>query len=201
MLRRSSLLQFFARSLTSMSPHSLEIYFRDSRSLLVVFSNRKQRREITGRLSQIIGKTSGDPGSAGLAKSPFVGRLSSKVASAFSAKMVSGFGSVELSIAQRKWQSREISNVSSVPPLGEYVTKTHPQFTYLSILNQVSGRTPSDATQYPVFRERLNLHRLTHTLTIRSLGYPGLHVQQTRPLVTGDIPGVSRIDLKVRCFC
>jgi Beige/BEACH-like protein len=26
------------------------------------------------------------------------------------------------------------------------------QFTYLSILNQISGRTPSDATQYPVFR-------------------------------------------------
>nr|VWO93939.1 G protein beta subunit Gib2 [Ganoderma boninense] len=113
---------------------ALEIYFRDSRSLLVVFSDRKQRREITGRLSHIIGRTGNDPGSAGLARSPFVGRLSSKVTSAFSAKMVSGFGSAELSVAQRKWQSREISN-----------------FTYLSILNQVSGRTPSDATQYPVF--------------------------------------------------
>jgi hypothetical protein len=31
------------------------------------------------------------------------------------------------------------------------------QFTYLSILNQVSGRTPSDATQYPVFRELTNV--------------------------------------------
>ncbi|PIL27451.1 hypothetical protein GSI_10600 [Ganoderma sinense ZZ0214-1] len=113
---------------------ALEIYFRDSRSLLVVLSDRKQRREITGRISQIIGRTGNDPGSAGLARSPFVGRLSSKVASAFSAKMVSGFSSAELSVAQRKWQSREISN-----------------FTYLSILNQVSGRTPSDATQYPVF--------------------------------------------------
>ncbi|TBU31477.1 beach-domain-containing protein [Dichomitus squalens] len=113
---------------------ALEIYFRDSRSLLVVFVDRKQRREITGRLSHIISRTGGDPASAGIMKSPFVGRLSSKVTSAFSVKMMSGFGSDELSIAQRKWQSREISN-----------------FTYLSILNQVSGRTPSDATQYPVF--------------------------------------------------
>ena len=29
---------------------------------------------------------------------------------------------------------------------------SHIEFTYISILNQVSGRTPSDATQYPVFR-------------------------------------------------
>jgi hypothetical protein len=26
------------------------------------------------------------------------------------------------------------------------------QFTYFSIINQISGRTPSDATQYPIFR-------------------------------------------------
>ncbi|RPD65419.1 beach-domain-containing protein [Lentinus tigrinus ALCF2SS1-7] len=113
---------------------ALEIYFRDSRSLLVVFVDRKQRREITSRLSHIIGRIAGDPGSAGLLKSPFTGKLSAKVSSSFGARMLSGFSSDELSIAQRKWQSREISN-----------------FTYLSILNQVSGRTPSDATQYPVF--------------------------------------------------
>ncbi|KAH9896772.1 beach-domain-containing protein [Cubamyces lactineus] len=113
---------------------ALEIYFRDSRSLLVVFLDRKQRHEITGRLNNIITRLGGDPLTPGLLKSPFVGRLSAKVSSAFSAKVLSGFNQDELSIAQRKWQSREISN-----------------FTYLSILNQVSGRTPSDATQYPVF--------------------------------------------------
>ena len=91
----------------------LEIYFRDSRSLLVVFVNRKQRREITSRLSHIIGRITGDPGSAGLLKSPFTGRLSAKVSSSFGARVLSGFSSDELSSAQRKWQSREISNVST----------------------------------------------------------------------------------------
>ncbi|KAI0646236.1 beach-domain-containing protein [Trametes meyenii] len=113
---------------------ALEVYFRDSRSLLVVFLDRKQRQEITGRLAYIISRLGLDPSTPGRMKSPFVGRLSAKVSSTFSAKVLSGFNSDELSIAQRKWQSREISN-----------------FTYLSILNQVSGRTPSDATQYPVF--------------------------------------------------
>ncbi|KAJ3010240.1 hypothetical protein NUW54_g2543 [Trametes sanguinea] len=113
---------------------ALEIYFRDSRSLLVVFVDRKQRQDMTARLNHIIGRLGPEPLTPGLLKSPFVGRLSAKLSSTFSAKLLSGFGQDELAIAQRKWQSREISN-----------------FTYLSILNQVSGRTPSDATQYPVF--------------------------------------------------
>ncbi|KAH9846387.1 beach-domain-containing protein [Lenzites betulinus] len=113
---------------------ALEIYFRDSRSLLVVFVDRKQRQATTKQLAHMIGKLVTDPSTPGAIKSPFVGRLSSKLSSTFSAKIMSGFTQDELSVAQRKWQSREISN-----------------FTYLSILNQVSGRTPSDATQYPVF--------------------------------------------------
>ncbi|OSD07923.1 beach-domain-containing protein [Trametes coccinea BRFM310] len=113
---------------------ALEIYFRDSRSLLVVFVDRRQRQAMTARLNHIIGRFGPEPLTPGLLKSPFVGRLSAKLSSTFSAKLLSGFGQDELAIAQRKWQSREISN-----------------FTYLSILNQVSGRTPSDATQYPVF--------------------------------------------------
>ncbi len=60
----------------------------------------------------MIGRMTGDPGSAGLLKSPFTGKLSAKVSSSFGAKMLSGFSSDELSSAQRKWQSREISNVS-----------------------------------------------------------------------------------------
>ncbi|KAI0746713.1 beach-domain-containing protein [Daedaleopsis nitida] len=139
---------------------ALEVYFRDSRSLLVVFVDRKQRREMTGRLSQIISRMGGDPGSAGLMKSPFTGKLSAKVSSAFGSRMASGFNSDELAIAQRKWQSREISN-----------------FTYLSILNQVSGRTPSDATQYPVFPWVLNdytSHKLDFSKadTFRDLSLP-----------------------------
>ena len=85
----------------------LEIYFRDSRSLLVVFLDRKQRREITSRLSHILGRLGGDPGSAGIMKSPFTRKLSGRL----SARILPGFGQDELSVAQRKWQSREISNV------------------------------------------------------------------------------------------
>ncbi|KAG9050315.1 hypothetical protein FS837_006187 [Tulasnella sp. UAMH 9824] len=40
----------------------------------------------------------------------------------------------EIGVAQRRWQNREISN-----------------YTYLSLINQASGRTPNDLTQYPVF--------------------------------------------------
>ncbi|KAI0317827.1 beach-domain-containing protein [Amylostereum chailletii] len=106
---------------------ALEIYFRDSRSLLVVFLSQKHREEMQQRLSSAInGRHLGDQHTPGLLRSPFVGR--------FGAKVLSGFRLDELSNAQNKWQVREISN-----------------FTYLCILNQVSGRTPSDATQYPVF--------------------------------------------------
>lgn len=79
----------------------------------------------------------------GIIKSPF--------ASIVSARVFAGFRADALSTAQRKWQAREISNVRYSLT---YILAFSPfsQFTYLSILNQISGRTPSDATQYPVFR-------------------------------------------------
>ena len=66
-------------------------------------------------------------------------------------RMLAGFRSDELSTATRKWQSREMSNVWLPFNWPLYYTDNL-QFAYLSILNQISGRTPSDATQYPVFR-------------------------------------------------
>jgi Beige/BEACH domain len=48
------------------------------------------------------------------------------------------------------------------------------QFTYLSILNQISGRTPSDATQYPVFRMSVSQTRTTADLCSLSMGTAGL---------------------------
>ncbi|KAG5653218.1 hypothetical protein H0H81_001695 [Sphagnurus paluster] len=106
---------------------ALEIYFKDSRSLLIVFLDKKKRSQIDHRLTWIIGKqTSEGSLTPGLRKTPLLGRIGSKA--------LSGFKLDDLYTAQRKWQAREISN-----------------FTYLSILNQISGRTPSDATQYPVF--------------------------------------------------
>ncbi|KZT70568.1 beach-domain-containing protein [Daedalea quercina L-15889] len=119
----------------------LEIYFKDSRSLLVVFLEKRQRSELSDRLSSILYRYSAEPPTPSPVMlksptmlSPMMGRLSGKLSASLSAKMLSGLRLDELSTAQRKWQTREISN-----------------FTYLSILNQISGRTPSDATQYPVF--------------------------------------------------
>ncbi|KAG6836952.1 hypothetical protein H0H93_000593 [Arthromyces matolae] len=100
----------------------LEIYFKDSRSLLIVFLDKKKKMEIDHRLASIVGRHSD---AFSVSKTPLLGRMSSKS---------STWRTDELYTAQRKWQAREISN-----------------FTYISILNQLSGRTPSDATQYPVF--------------------------------------------------
>ncbi|KAI0261217.1 beach-domain-containing protein [Gloeopeniophorella convolvens] len=109
---------------------ALEIYLRDSRSLLLVFTDRRKRTDMDRRLSSATSGRSAASATPGITpsvlKSPFTGKVSARV--------FSGFRADELSTAQRKWQAREISN-----------------FTYLSILNQISGRTPSDATQYPVF--------------------------------------------------
>ncbi|KAJ3536167.1 hypothetical protein NM688_g6872 [Phlebia brevispora] len=111
----------------------LEIYFKDSRSLLVVFLEKSKRHAITDKLAATVAHRSGNGLTPGLLKSPMVTRLSAKVSATVSATLM-GFRADELATAQRKWQAREISN-----------------FSYISILNQVSGRTPSDATQYPVF--------------------------------------------------
>lgn len=104
---------------------ALEIYFKDSRSLLVVFRDKAKRVEFHQRLMTIVGRTE-TAMTPGHRKTPLLGRVGSRV--------LMGLMEDELGIAQHKWQAREISN-----------------FTYLSILNQISGRTPSDATQYPVF--------------------------------------------------
>ncbi|KAF8344869.1 hypothetical protein F5887DRAFT_1061981 [Amanita rubescens] len=106
---------------------ALEIYFKDSRSLLIVLLDQKRRSEIDHRLTSIIGRHSPEQFmNPSILKSPLFGKMGQIV--------LSGLKSDELGSATRKWQAREISN-----------------FTYLSILNQISGRTPSDATQYPVF--------------------------------------------------
>ncbi|KAF7792655.1 hypothetical protein EIP86_003752 [Pleurotus ostreatoroseus] len=106
----------------------LEIYFKDSRSLLVVFLEKTKRQAITDRLGAS-NRRLGDNGlTPSLLKSPMVSKLSATVSARVSATIMS-FRPDELATAQRRWQARELSN-----------------FSYLSILNQVSGRTPSDAT-------------------------------------------------------
>ena len=50
--------------------------------------------------------------SAGILKSPLVGRLSARVSARVGGKALMGFRTDELLTAQRRWQTREISNVS-----------------------------------------------------------------------------------------
>jgi hypothetical protein len=120
-LPRSKLAAFW------LSPPRLEIYFKDSRSLLIVFLDAQSRHDMQQRLSKVINEVSPD-------NNPTPGYMRTPLFRSVSAKVLPTFKEGELSTAQRKWQAREISN-----------------FTYLCILNQLSGRTPSDATQYPVF--------------------------------------------------
>ncbi|KAF7319608.1 hypothetical protein HMN09_00301200 [Mycena chlorophos] len=103
---------------------ALEIYFKDSRSLLMVFLDKQRRKDIDSRLNNIIIRYNPPEAAMGAATPS---RMRTPRFRAFQRHD-------ELSSAQRRWQAREISN-----------------FTYLSILNQISGRTPSDATQYPIF--------------------------------------------------
>ena len=89
---------------------SLEIYFKDSRSLLIVFLEKSKRQAITDKLSFSIATRTGDGLAPGLLKSPLVTRFSAKVSARVSATLL-GFRIDEISTAQRKWQAREISNV------------------------------------------------------------------------------------------
>ncbi|KAF9479125.1 beach-domain-containing protein [Pholiota conissans] len=136
---------------------ALEIYFKDSRSLLIVFLDKKKRSDMEHRLTIIIGHSHSDisitPGLHNPQRTPMFGKMSSRV--------LSGFRSDELSTATRKWQAREISN-----------------FAYLSILNQISGRTPSDATQYPVFPWVLS----DYSSQILDLNNPASYRDLTKPM-------------------
>ncbi len=93
----------------------------------------------------MINNSSNVPTTPGLLITPLLGNIGARV--------LAGFRPDELATAQRKWQTREISNVTTFTSVIQSVgLMLLLKFTYISILNQISGRTPSDATQYPVFR-------------------------------------------------
>lgn len=110
-------------------PMRLEIYLKDSRSVLLVFTDRRKRADMDRRLSSAISGRSATL-TAGLTPSG----LMSPFASIVGARVLAGFGLDELSTAQRKWQAREISNVceSSTKLLSSHIFLTvhlfeHPQ--------------------------------------------------------------------------
>lgn len=88
---------------------SLEIYFKDSRSLLVVFLDKKKRSDIESRFTSIINRNNADPALS--AVQPRTPLLLSRMGS----RVLSNFRMDELGTATRKWQAREISNVSFRP--------------------------------------------------------------------------------------
>jgi hypothetical protein len=87
---------------------SLEIYMRDSRTLLVVFATSRDRQEINTKLSMLHGggPRTPEPVSAGGFRTPLIRSVGSKA--------LNGFRE-EIWTAQRRWQAREISNVSLAP--------------------------------------------------------------------------------------
>lgn len=101
--------------------------------------------------------------------------LMSPFASMVGARVFAGFRADELSTAQRKWQAREISNVRQIPDLDAMFLLLL-QFAYLSMLNQISGRTPSDATQFPVFRMSIYRSSFIPHLFCFSLGVTRLRI-------------------------
>lgn len=107
------------------------------------------------RLSAFItGHHSSDVITPGLLKSPLMGRLSARpgVSARLSAKVLMGFRPDELSTAQRKWQAREISNVS-------LHFKVDPPFLCLSsniVLVCLYKHTESTVWSYPKRRHSVS---------------------------------------------
>ncbi|KAG8759860.1 hypothetical protein FRC14_004821 [Serendipita sp. 396] len=108
---------------------ALEIYMKDSRSIFVVFPTHRDRQEINNKFSHLMSIRAASDAvtspAAPLIRSPFLSRVTARVFTG---------ARDEVASARSRWQAREISN-----------------FAYLSILNQASGRTRCDVTQYPVF--------------------------------------------------
>lgn len=86
--------------------YRLEIYFKDSRSLLVVFLDKKKRTDFESRLMSVDQIGSGGGGSG---NSPSLMKRGSR--------LWTGSRVDQLSSATRKWQNREISNVCPFFPL------------------------------------------------------------------------------------
>jgi len=89
------------------SSSRLEIYFRDSRSLLVVFLDKKRRSDFEQHFPSIMSRLASE-----LVMSPGAGSpLQRTPLRRMGSRMLSGFRVDELSTATRKWQARELSNV------------------------------------------------------------------------------------------
>lgn len=86
---------------------SLEIYFKDSRSLLCVFATKADRQAVLSKLERIVSVIAADGSASALYRPPLLSLVS------FTGK--NSQNRPEIDTAQRRWQTREISNVRVVP--------------------------------------------------------------------------------------
>ena len=114
--------------------YSLEIYFKDSCSLLIVFPSKRDRQSVSEKLQlSVTNRAISESRSPLVLRTPLLGRVSSKV--------MSGFRD-ELATAQRKWQAREISNVinSSFRTITSLLTQAYCSLrTSVSSTNRLGG--------------------------------------------------------------
>lgn len=96
---------------------SLEIYFKDSRSIFVVFASQDNRQSIMAKLHAAKTQGLGDLSPVvSTTRTPLLSRVGTRLSMALQ-------GHDEIFTAQRRWQSREISNVSHTePPSSEACT-------------------------------------------------------------------------------
>jgi hypothetical protein len=80
------------------------MYFKDSRSLLLVFHSTTDRQYILTKLQAIQSKVSPDQSISPILRTPLLGIVGTKLASVIA-------GKEEILVAQKRWQAREMSNV------------------------------------------------------------------------------------------
>jgi hypothetical protein len=82
---------------------SLEIYFKDSRSLLCVFATKLDRHAVLSKLERFVSEIAADGRVSALYRQPLLSLVS------FTGK--NSHSRSDIDSAQRRWQAREISNV------------------------------------------------------------------------------------------
>lgn len=112
---------------------SLELYFSDKRNFLIVFKDKRERQSVVTKLSNKSDSTSS------ISKSIVGNFVLDQVARAVDRS------EQQLEAITRKWQHREISNVSSKIGCRARMTLIA-QFAYLQLLNQHANRTPNGET-------------------------------------------------------
>ena len=116
----------------------LELYFSDKANFLIVFRDARERQTVVQKLSS---------------KNDRRDAISRSVIGNFVTDTVSKAmdkSELQLEAMTRKWQAREISNVSDQSHTGA-VLRRDLQFAYLQLLNQHANRTPNGRSHLSFF--------------------------------------------------